>query len=215
MKGQFFPYYDTAKRNKFPLVTVSLILINIIVFIWSLTSPIITFIIDGEKVEIELYILKYGFIPAQWSVTTILTSMFLHGGIDHIFGNMWYFWIFGDNVEDYFGRIKFIILYFLSGIAATFFHWLSDPVSFIPSIGASGAISGVLGSYLILYPKEGVVTSYGVLPAYFFIGFWFVLQLLFGAASLTGGTGSGIAFWAHVGGFIFGALVTWIYKRFK
>lgn len=202
MRGQFFPYYDTVKRKSFPYITVSLIVINVVVFLFSLTNY-------------DYIISNYGFIPAQWSIITIFTSMFLHGGFDHIFGNMWYLWIFGDNVEEYFGRIKYIILYFSSGIAATFLQWLTDPASFIPSIGASGAISGVLGSYLVLYPRAGVVTAYGDLPAYFFIGFWFVLQLIFGAVSLAGVNGSGIAFFAHVGGFIFGALATWVYKKVK
>jgi len=203
MKGQFFPYYDTEPRKKFPVVTVVLILINVVVFLISL--------LDFENI-----INNFGFIPAQASIITIFTSMFLHGGWDHIFGNMWYLWIFGDNVEDYFGKIKYTLLYFLSGIGATFFDWLSNTTSTVPSIGASGAISGVLGAYLVLYPKAGVVVSGGGrLPAYFVIGFWFVLQLIFGAVSLVGETGSGIAFWAHVGGFIVGAAITLIYKKLK
>ena len=215
MKGQFFPLYDTAPVKKKPYITIALILINVIIFIWSLSSPIVTIEFNGEKGYIPKYTLDYGFIPAQWSIITIFTSMFLHGGLDHIFGNMWYLWIFGDNVEDYWGKIKYIIIYFLSGIGATFFHWLSDPSSVIPSIGASGAISGILGSYLVLYPKAGVVVRGGALPAYFVIGFWFIMQLMFGLVSLTGGIGSGIAFWAHVGGFVFGAAITIIYKKFK
>jgi len=213
MKGQFFPLSDSVKRKNFPYVTIALILINVIIFIWSLTSPIASIEVNGEKSDIPLYILKYGFIPAQFSLITIFTSMFLHGGLDHLFGNMWYLWIFGDNVEDHWGKIKYIIIYFLSGIAATFLQWLTDPKSVIPSIGASGAISGVLGSYFILYPKAGVETYYGEIPAYIVIGFWFVLQLIFGAVSLVGASGSEIAFWAHVGGFIFGAAVTWIFKK--
>lgn len=202
MKGQFFPYYDTESRKKFPTVTVFLIAVNVIVFLISL--------LDFDNI-----ISNFGFIPAHFTIITIFTSMFLHGGFDHIFGNMWYLWIFGDNVEEFFGKIKYVILYFLSGLAATFFQWLSDPTSTIPGIGASGAISGILGSYLVLYPKAGVVTGGGRLPAYFVIGFWFVLQLIFGAVSLVGGTGSEIAFWAHVGGFVFGAIFTWIYKKFR
>jgi membrane associated rhomboid family serine protease len=202
MKGQFFPYYDTESRKKFPYVTVSLIAVNVIIFLISL--------LDFENI-----IMNFGFIPIHFSVITIFTSMFLHGGFDHIFGNMWYLWIFGDNVEEFFGKVKYTIIYFLSGLSATFFHWLSGPLSAVPSIGASGAISGILGSYIVLYPKAGVVTGGGHLPAYFVIGFWFVLQLIFGAVSLVGETGSGIAFWAHVGGFVFGAIFTWIYKKFK
>jgi membrane associated rhomboid family serine protease len=213
MKGQFFLLSDTVERKSFPYLTIALILINVIIFVWSLTSPIASIEVNGEKGDIPLYFLKYGFIPAQFSLITIFTSMFLHSGLDHLVGNMWYLWIFGDNVEDYWGKIKYIIIYFLSGIAATLLQWLTDPTSTIPSIGASGAISGVLGSYFILYPKAGVETYYGEIPAYIVIGFWFVLQLVFGAISLVGVNGSGIAFFAHVGGFVFGIVATWIYKK--
>jgi len=128
---------------------------------------------------------------------------------------MWYLWIFGDNVEDALGKIKFLILYFLSGISAAFLQYLTDPTSTIPSIGASGAISGVLGAYLLLFPKENVLTSvqYSLVrvPAYLVIGLWFVLQLIFGTMSLAGYSGSNIAFWAHVGGFVFGLAFAFLF----
>lgn len=195
MKAQFFPLGDRNPTKKFPYLTVFLIIVNVIIFIWSMTN-------------FETIIFTFGFIPLYPSIITIFTSMFLHGGIDHIFGNMWYLWIFGDNVEDKFGRAKFFLIYILSGLAATFAHFITNIGSEIPTIGASGAISGILGSYLVLFPRTKIHTRYGLMPAYSIIGFWFVIQLIFGAVSFMGFAGSGIAFWAHVGGFIFGFVAT-------
>ncbi len=203
-KGQIFPYADSAPREKFPVLTILLIVINVSVFIWSLG-------------DFENIILTYGFIPAFPSLLTIFTSMFLHGGFDHIFGNMWYLWIFGDNVEDKLGKIKFLLLYFLSGISATFFHFITNFGSKIPAIGASGAISGILGAYMVLFPKEQVLSRVGYafirIPAYIVIGFWFFIQFLFASISFLGGIGSGVAFWAHVGGFVFGYFFTFLLKK--
>ena len=198
-KGFFFPMGDVTKTGVFPILTISLIIINVAIFLWSLS--------DFENV-----ILKYGFIPAQISVLTIFTSMFLHGGFDHIFGNMWYLWIFGDNVEEKYGKFRFIIFYLLSGLAATLTHLITNLGSNVPAIGASGAISGVLGAYLALFPRGGVHVRFGYaltqMPAFVVIGGWFVMQLIFGTASLVGGIGSGVAFWAHIGGFVFGYFIT-------
>lgn len=205
-KGQFFPLSDTAPRKGFPILTISLIIINVAIFVWSLSN-------------FEDIIFTYGFIPAYATILTLFTSMFLHGGLDHIFGNMWYLWIFGDNVESRFGKIKFLFLYFLSGLIATFFHYMTDPASVIPTIGASGAISGILGAYILLFPKEKVLSRIGYsfvhIPAYVVIGFWFVLQFIFGTVSLLGGIGSGIAFFAHVGGFLGGFILTSLLLRLK
>lgn len=199
MKGQFFPYGDSIKTRKFPLVTVSFILVNVAAFVISLS--------DFENIILTFGFTPYYF-PSLYAIITVFTSMFLHGGIDHIFGNMWYLWIFGDNIEDRLGRTKFILLYLLSGIAANVAQYLLDPSSVIPSIGASGAVSGILGSYLVLFPKSRITTSMGYwltqTPAWFVIGFWFVIQLFFGAATLAGYSGSNIAFFAHIGGFVFG-----------
>lgn len=204
MKGQLFPYKDENVAKNIAHVTYVLIAINVIVFLWSLT-------------DFENIISTYGFTPASATILTIFTSMFLHGGLDHIFGNMWFLFLFGDNVEDRLGKIKFILFYLASGIAATVLHFLTNIGSIVPAIGASGAISGVLGAYLVMFPHVRVhVASYfyaGTVPAYVMIGFWFVLQFIFGAASLLGGVGSGIAFWAHIGGFLFGAAVAWLMKR--
>lgn len=204
VKGQLFPYKDENIAKNVAHVTYVLIAINVIVFIWSLT-------------DFENIISTYGFTPANVAFITIFTSMFLHGGIDHIFGNMWFLFIFGDNIEDKLGKIKFLLFYLASGIAATALHFLTNIGSTIPAIGASGAISGVLGAYLVMFPhvRVHVASIYyaGTVPAYVMIGFWFVLQFIFGAVSLLGGVGSGVAFWAHVGGFLFGAAIAWIMKR--
>jgi membrane associated rhomboid family serine protease len=207
MKGQFLPYKDENVASRFPLVTTALIIINIIVFVWSLT-------------DFEAITSAWGFVPADFALLTILTSMFLHGGIDHIFGNMLFLHIYGDNVEDRMGRARYLVFYLLSGLAAAFVHFLTNPASTIPTIGASGAISGVLGAYIVLFPRVKVRTLVGFgyffqtvrLPAYFLIGFWFLMQLVFGSISLLGGTGSGIAFFAHIGGFAFGYGITRIFR---
>jgi len=209
MKGQFLPYKDENVASRFPVVTVALILINIIVFVWSFLN-------------FEGIISTFGFTPATFVITTLLTSMFLHGGIDHLFGNMLFLHIYGDNIEDKLGRLPYLGFYLAAGVVAALVHFLTNPASLIPTIGASGAISGVLGAYIVLFPKVKVRTLVGYgfffqtirLPAYFLIGFWFVMQLIFGSISLVGGVGSGIAFFAHIGGFIFGYGVTWLIKRF-
>ncbi len=204
IKGQFFPYKDENVAKTKPHVTYAIILIDVVVFFWSLTNY-------------EEIIKTYGFTPAAASLLTVFTSMFLHGGLDHLFGNMWYLFIFGDNVEDRLGKAKYIIFYLLSGIAATFVHYITNIGSAIPAIGASGAISGVLGAYWIMFPGVRVhVASYyyrGTISAQYMIGFWFLLQLIFGTASLLGASGSGIAFWAHVGGFLFGAIAAWLWLQ--
>ncbi len=200
MKGQFFPYKDENISRSIPVVTISLIAINVAVFLWSLA-------------DFETIIASYGFIPAGFSLITLLTSMFLHGGIAHIFGNMWFLYLFGDNVEDRMGRAKYIVFYLLAGLAASLAHYITDTGSIIPAIGASGAISGVLGAYLVFFPDVRVhVASYyyaGTVPAKTMIGLWFALQLILGAASLGN---SGIAFFAHVGGFIFGYAVAKLFR---
>ena len=205
-KGQFFPYGDRTPREKFPIVTLSLIIINVLVFLWSLS-------------DFRNIINSFGFIPASASILTVFTSMFLHGSFDHLFGNMWYLWIFGDNIEDKYGRVKYLMFYLLSGISATLVHFITNIRSTIPAVGASGAISGILGSYLVLFPKEKITVRFGYsfmhLPAYVVLGSWFLFQLFWGTMSLVGGMGSGIAFWAHIGGAVFGFAVTKLFKGRK
>lgn len=203
-KAQFFPLKDDNPRERFPFVNFLFIIMNIAVFAISLSA-------------FEQFIDAYGFKPAQFSILTMLTSMFLHGGVAHIFGNMWFLYIFGDNVEDRLGHFKYIIFYILAGIAATLLHFALNLNSNIPAVGASGAISGVLGAYMVLFPHAKVYVSgsfghVGKVSAVFMLGFWFLFQLVSGTMSLFGAQ-SGIAFFAHIGGFVFGALAGWIFKK--
>ena len=208
-------------------MTIGLIVMNVLIFLyqWSL----------GPVGLGEQFILTYSLVPyeivngvnifpeGQSNVySTLITSMFLHGGIVHILGNMWYLWIFGNNVEDSLGHGRFFLFYLLAGVAGSFFHILSGPESRVPSLGASGAISGVLGAYLILYPRARILTLIIViifieiirLPALVLIGFWFFFQLLSGAASFAAAGVGGVAWFAHIGGFLAGfALIFLIPKR--
>ena len=151
---------------------------------------------------------------------TVLTSMFLHGGLMHLVGNMWFLFIFGDNVEDRFGHGKYLVMYLLAGIAAALMHVLSAPNSAIPTVGASGAIAGVMGGYLLLYPHArvmaliplGLFTRIVPVPAVFFLGFWFLLQIFSGLVE-NGGLGGGVAWWAHVGGFAMGLGATFLLRN--
>jgi len=202
-KAQFFPIKDENPTSTFPFVNIGVIVINIIAFVLSLSA-------------FEYSIGTYGFTPAKFSVLTLFTSMFLHGGIAHIFGNMWFLYIFGDNVEDKFGHFKYTLFYILSGIAASLLHYLLNIGSAVPAVGASGAISGVLGAYIVLFPRAGVYVTgsfghVGKVSAFFMLGMWFLFQLISGTFSLFGAQ-SGIAFFAHIGGFVFGVVFAILFK---
>src|SRR3989338_8011759 len=189
-KAQFFPLKDENPRSRFPFVNFLFIIANVVVFFMSLSA-------------FGYFINTYGFKPIEFSLLTLFTSMFLHGGIAHIFGNMWFLYIFGDNVEDKFGHLKYVIFYILSGIAASLLHFILNIGSIIPAVGASGAISGVLGAYVVLFPKVKVhvIGRFygGNVSAFFMLGIWFLFQLISGTFSLFGAQ-SGIAFFAHIGG---------------
>jgi len=209
-----------------PYITYALILVNVLVFFWeiSVTQQIWEF----TNKSAEEILLNYGTVPVVITngfvdhnygvIGSIFSSMFLHAGVIHIGGNMIFLWIFGDNIEFKFGRGKYLALYLFWGLVAGFAHVLSDPSSQVPAIGASGAISGVLGAYLILFPNAKVV---GVLLIAFFMRirisakwyllFWFLYQNVF--PTLVGSRGSGVAFFAHIGGFLIGLLSGFIYKK--
>ncbi len=207
-----FPLRDHERPSRFAWITYILIALNIGAFLLELSAY-----------DQDAFINTWALTPAQLSLgnpgswITLLTSQFLHGGFLHIAGNMWYLHIFGDNVEDRFGRLGFIVLYLSAGVAAAFAQVFIDPTSTIPMLGASGAIAGVLGAYLALFPKNrvdavipyGPVMQHTTLPASLVLVMWFVLQLFSGTASVVDGTASmgGTAFWAHVGGFVFGWIV--------
>ena len=197
----FFPIGDSAERKHFPVVTLTLIVANVAVFVASLAFPKLVW--------------QFAFVPASFSIITLFSHMFLHAGFWHLLGNMWFFWIFGDNVEDALGKLRFILLYFLSGIGAVTLHSILNPGSAIPLIGASGAISGVLGAYMLLFPRAKVLVYYGYfltgkLPALLYAFIWFAFQFLYGMATF--GANAGIAFFAHIGGFIAGMIIAAILK---
>ena len=257
------PIRDALPSRHFPVVTVALIVINLLVFLYQgylHTQP--DRLVDGVAWEVSdlvppafdadtyrahrlsggdpaLYpvsaddylILQYAIIPAEllggedlppeaglplW--LTILTGMFLHGGLMHLLGNMLYLWIFGDNVEDAMGPLRFLLFYILCGTAAALAQIAVDPGSAIPLIGASGAIAGVLAAYFMLYPQARVLTLVPIfffirlisLPAVFLLGFWFILQVISGAGAL--GSSGGVAWFAHIGGFIAGAVLVFPFR---
>ncbi len=209
------PLRDAIRSKHFPAVNVLIIGLNIIVFLWEL--------IQGPHLNEALFF--FGIVPIRFSdpelsahFTTFqqflpfLTSMFLHGGFLHILGNMWFLYIFGDNIEDRLGHLRYLLFYLLCGIAAGLIHLFTNWNSKIPTIGASGAIAGVMGAYMLLYPRAKVLTLIPIffffqfveLPAFIFLGYWLLIQLFF--AGLTPSNVGGIAFWAHIGGFISGLI---------
>jgi membrane associated rhomboid family serine protease len=219
------PLKDMTPRQSFPVMTLVLIAVNIFVFIHQITLPphaadafINTYGLVPSKISLALaghhYTLEQALIP-------LFTCMFLHGGFLHIIGNMWFLWIFGANVEDRMGPIPYLLFYLIcgigSGISEVAFSWGSH----VPSIGASGAISGVLGAYILLFPKSRILTLVPLLiiwflwkvPAWFFIGLWFAIQFLSGVVSLGGAAAAmgGVAWWAHVGGFLLGILLVKVF----
>lgn len=222
------PLRDENPTLSPPHVTRFLIIANVIIFLLVWLSDYVTALSGFEIISLEEAIQMYGMIPHYITnyerLYTLFTSMFLHGGIVHLAGNMLYLHIFGDNVEYAFGRGRYLAFYLLCGIAASVAHILSLTTPdgwLVPAVGASGAISGVLGAYLLLYPRARVLTLVLVywvyivhIPAVFFLGFWFIFQFLEGVLTLGLGVPSGVAYWAHIGGFVAGiALVPILKKR--
>ena len=212
-----FPYKDDNPRILIPYVTYGIIAINILVFVIQFNL-----VISNQMAE-ENFIYSFGFIPANFSFITIFTSMFLHGGFSHIMGNMWFLWVFGDNVEGVLGHAKYALFYILCGVAATISQLLINPASTIPMVGASGAIAGVLGMYMIRFPKANVhvfafiiifFTTFRI-PALFVLGFWFFNQLTNGLGSLGFNTTGGVAWFAHIGGFIAGIMLNQAFKHIR
>jgi membrane associated rhomboid family serine protease len=205
------PLWDANPNRRAPVMTVMLIAANLAVFayeVWLMLTK-----------QMDPFVRHYALVPrhllahwdgsAQW--LPLFTHMFLHGGAAHVLGNCWFLWIFGKNVEDRLGSVQFLVFYLLSGLAAAAMQVIVDPGSSVPMLGASGAISGVLGAYLLLFPTAWIITLVPWIvpilpvPAFFFLVLWFVIQAFSGVGSLlAGGSGGGVAWWAHVGGFVAG-----------
>ena len=212
-----FPYKDDNPRILVPYVTYCIIGINALIFVLQFNLGI------SDPSAEKAFIYRFGFIPADFSLITIFTSMFLHGGISHIMGNMWFLWVFGDNVEGVLGHLKYAIFYLMCGLAATISQLLINPNSTIPMVGASGAIAGVLGMYMIRFPHARVhvfafiiifFTTFRI-PAMFVLGFWFFNQLTNGFGSLGFDTTGGVAWFAHIGGFIAGVMLNQAFKHIR
>ncbi|MEX0801189.1 MAG: rhomboid family intramembrane serine protease [Dehalococcoidia bacterium] len=219
------PVGDSTRRRSTPYVNVALIVACIGVFVYELTL---------SQAGVNRFFVDFGAVPADlvaWvndpsgaeEPSTVGTSMFIHGGWLHLIGNMLFLWVFGDNIEDALGHVRYLLFYALCGVGAAALQVYIDQDSLVPMVGASGAIAGVLGAYLVLYPRATVSV---VIPWLFFFGafpvpaaalivFWFVLQLLSGVAALGAAAGGseGIAFWAHVGGFVAGLALVWVFRR--
>ena len=207
------PLRDVIPSRTFPFVTIAIIVLNALAWMLELSF---------EPRALNQFLLSYGVVPADFHLPTLVTSMFLHGSWWHIIGNMWYLWIFGDNVEDRFGHGRFIAFYLLCGIAAAFGQIAMNPNSLVPTIGASGAIAGVMGAYFILYPRSRVLTLVPVfwfeiieVPAIVLLGFWFLMQLFSAGAvaSAANGGGGGVAFAAHVAGFLVGMGGVFVFRQ--
>jgi len=208
------PLRDVIPSRTTPYITVTIIVLNAIAWLFELALP---------RDVLPAFLQVYGVVPADFHASTLVSSMFLHGSWMHVIGNMWYLWIFGDNVEDRVGHGRFIIFYLLCGAAAAFGQILIDPTSTLPTIGASGAIAGVMGAYFVLYPQSRVLTLIPLiifweiveLPAIFLLGFWFLMQLFSaGAIAVTASTGGGgVAFAAHVAGFVCGVAGVFVFRK--
>jgi membrane associated rhomboid family serine protease len=226
------PLRDDVPARSLPFVTVSLIGLNVVVFLYQVSLGL-----ENERRAAEAFVLEFGAIPCRLSgacaaplefpspLATVFTSMFMHGGFLHIAGNMLYLWIFGNNVEDTLGHGRFLLFYLLAGMAAALGQTAVNPTSSIPMIGASGAVSGVLGAYLLLFPYASILTLVMVgffirfirVPAIIVLGFWIVLQLINGyitySATVMGRPeGGGVAWFAHIGGFLAGMVLLFLLR---
>jgi membrane associated rhomboid family serine protease len=200
-----FPLRDTQPSYSKPVVTILLIVVNILVFLFE-------FSLDPETQN--AFIAAYGLIPDQFHFFNVLTSMFLHGGWMHVLGNMWFLWIFGDNIEDILGHGKYLLFYLLCGAVAALAQVAVSPNSRIPTVGASGAIAGIMGAYMIKFPQSRILSLIFIvvffttveLPAWIYLIYWFVLNFFSGVGTLGVSQASqgGVAFFAHIGGFIAG-----------
>ncbi len=218
-----FPLRDDAPRWGTPAITVALIVVNVAIFLFQTSLNI-----ESPRAQ-QAFIETFGAIPGRATealageypllegLFPLVTSIFLHGGWMHLIGNMWFLWIFGDNIEDELGHVPFLIFYVACGVLASIAHYVSDPNSYVPTIGASGAIAGVMGAYIVRFPRARVTTLVPLfvifttiqIPAFVMLAYWFFIQFISGAASLGSAESGGVAWWAHIGGFVAGAALIW------
>lgn len=208
------PLRDVIPSRTTPYITITIIVLNALAWFYEVAMP---------RDELTVFLQIYGIVPGAFIPSTLLTAMFLHGSWSHVIGNMWYLWIFGDNVEDRLGHGRFLAFYLICGVAAAFGQMVLDPESTLPMIGASGAIAGVMGAYFVLYPHSRVLTLIPLiifweiieLPAIMLLGFWFLMQLFSaGAIAVTASTGGGgVAFMAHIAGFVVGMIGVFAFRR--
>jgi len=220
----FIPLKDLNPSRTYPFVNITLILANVVVFFYELSLQVTL-----PPRAFDAFVSSYATVPARFpaflaghlgfetAFLPLLTSMFLHSGLLHIAGNMLFLWIFGDNVEDFFEHFPYLLFYTVCGIGAGLVHVLFNLNSRIPAVGASGAISGVMGAYILLFPRARILTLVFIfllpIPAFIFVGQWFLLQFLAGISSLGVRVTGGVAIWAHIGGFLLGMLITLVVKR--
>ena len=210
------PLRDVIPSRTSPVLVITIIALNAVAFLFEQTL---------SDRQLALFVREYGVVPAAFAWGSVFTSMFLHGGWMHILGNMLFLWIFGDNVEDRMGHGRFVVFYLICGTVAAVAHVMSEPGSPIPTIGASGAVAGVMGAYLVLYPRSRILTLLPLfifwriieVPAVVFLGLWFALQLFSGVGTMLmaaqGAPAGGIAFWAHVAGFLAGVVLVYAFRR--
>ena len=212
-----FPLRDENPSYTTPVATRALIVVNVAVFVYELTlgSRLTEFFREYALVPHRLDLALHGLEPIPGAAIPLFSSLFLHGGWTHLIGNMWYLWIFGDNIEDRVGHVRFVLFYLAGGLFAGLIHVLTHSTSDLPTVGASGAIAAVLGAYAAAFPRARVITLLPLfpifpvvpVPALFLLGFWFLMQFASGTLTLAAGISGGVAWWAHVGGFVYGYLL--------
>jgi membrane associated rhomboid family serine protease len=214
------PLKDINPTKNFPFVNVMLISANVLVFLYQVTlSPHAAkaFMLANATVPARIPAFLAGHAPASMALFPLFSSMFLHGGLMHLLGNMLFLYIFGDNVEDAFGHIGYLFFYLLCGIGSGLIHVMFNWGSGIPALGASGAISGVMGAYAVMFPKHQILTFFLIflipVPAILILGYWFALQFVAGINGLGMATAGGVAWWAHIGGFLMGVVIAWATKK--
>jgi len=219
-----FPLRDSTPRTRFPFITLVLMAANITVFLYQILLnqyALQHFVYLNGMVPYRVSAFLTGRAPVDVALAPLFTSMFLHAGWMHLIGNMWFLWIFGDNIEDNFGHFNYLLFYLLCGLLASLTHWIAGPMSRIPSVGASGAIAGIMGAYMLLFPRARVLTLVPFffiftieLPAVVMLLYWFAIQFFSGVAAVgqSQQAQGGVAFWAHIGGFAAGVALCFLFR---